>query len=1117
MKIKAIVIVAFLIASSMIGMFGMEANAALNPSTEWSYYKQITISNAVTNYQLRIHLVNSTGTDSGDNIYVGGKCENFPFDIRFGTTSNASNATMLPQWLEWYNSTDAYYWVNISTYSTIYLFMGNSAAEEYSDGDAVFLQFINASTTGWTTANLTVTNNFSDSILGQALRVFSNDTVNDGRCYHNLSLTSPYIMEMKFRTVSIGGKDQLITVLSDGSAYPPQHRLSQTTTPKNGDQNNIYYLAGGSSFSFASYTEGNVYILRHKVDESNSSSGIDYYIFDEHRNELGNATGKSFATGSPSATHYIYLGDMSSGGVIDTRIAWIIFRKYAYPEPTIFTGVNSPPTLSNPKVIGGNLNSYLIYDENSYRAWGVSGIEMPNGDIIAAWEWNTAETGIAGKIQAAISTDGGYTWDSVYTLQDTANLRDTEPQFMVLNNTVWFFYTAVNESDANRASHIYYRTSTDNGSTWGNATEIPFGDTSAFTISNPIIKQHDPHKGRIILPIWIASSSPHIASVLYSDDNGVTWHRGGNMSLASGHINEPTVVELSNGTLYALLRYEGGMWQYESYSTDGGTTWTTPRASSIQSPRAQSKLLRLHNGHYMLLWDNAQSSINTPRYPLTVAVSTNNCQTWHKKTNIREDSGIFSNMELIQKSNGEIVALYTDGNPVWKIWSAVFPEQNLTALLNTTYVAVPPKAFQITISDSNGDAMTVTILENSSGAWKVVNQSSGLSNGTYTFTNTSWITQYNHTYYIRFNVSDGNNVTTETFKFTTIPPSNNPPSCSITSPSNGATVSGTVTIQGTASDSDGTVQKVEVKIDDGTWQQATGTTSWSYSWDTTGVSDGSHTIYARSYDGTDYSTESSVTVTVNNTQPNHAPVLSNPSPANGSTNVSLKPNVSIHVSDPDGDTMTITINLTNADGGWQVTTFTGGNGTYSIGNLNEHINTSGKTYYWKVTADDGTATTTATYHFTTQSGSSGNHPPTITLLQPADGATNVSINATLGVTIDDADNDSVTIVFYDASTNQPIGPSQSIAPETPYNVYVHWNGLNYNTTYSWYVTADDGTATTTSPTWSFTTEANTSNGNDSNGGGWFTGSNGISIWILVGFMGFAVIAMVMIVYAGRRR
>ena len=93
---------------------------------------------------------------------------------------------------------------------------------------------------------------------------------------------------------------------------------------------------------------------------------------------------------------------------------------------------------------------------------------------------------------------------------------------------------------------------------------------------------------------------------------------------------------------------------------------------------------------------------------------------------------------------------------------------------------------------------------------------------------------------------------------------NNPPTVSITSPT-GGTVSGTITIQGTASDSDGTVTGVEVRIDGGSWQTASGTTSWSMSWDTTGVSDGSHTIDARSQDNNNaYSTVDSVTVTVDN-------------------------------------------------------------------------------------------------------------------------------------------------------------------------------------------------------------------------------------------------------------
>ena len=93
---------------------------------------------------------------------------------------------------------------------------------------------------------------------------------------------------------------------------------------------------------------------------------------------------------------------------------------------------------------------------------------------------------------------------------------------------------------------------------------------------------------------------------------------------------------------------------------------------------------------------------------------------------------------------------------------------------------------------------------------------------------------------------------------------NNPPTIGITSPSENAVVDGTITIDGTASDSDGAIQKVQVRIDSGSWITASGTTSWSYTWDTTTVNNGDHTIYARSYDGKDYSNIESTDVTVNN-------------------------------------------------------------------------------------------------------------------------------------------------------------------------------------------------------------------------------------------------------------
>lgn len=102
------------------------------------------------------------------------------------------------------------------------------------------------------------------------------------------------------------------------------------------------------------------------------------------------------------------------------------------------------------------------------------------------------------------------------------------------------------------------------------------------------------------------------------------------------------------------------------------------------------------------------------------------------------------------------------------------------------------------------------------------------------------------------------------FETTASPTVNLPPTINITYPSENEMINGTITITGTANDSDGAVQIVEVKIDDGTWNPATGTNAWSYEWDTTTVANWRHTIYARAYDGEDYSQIAQVNVTVNN-------------------------------------------------------------------------------------------------------------------------------------------------------------------------------------------------------------------------------------------------------------
>lgn len=109
------------------------------------------------------------------------------------------------------------------------------------------------------------------------------------------------------------------------------------------------------------------------------------------------------------------------------------------------------------------------------------------------------------------------------------------------------------------------------------------------------------------------------------------------------------------------------------------------------------------------------------------------------------------------------------------------------------------------------------------------------------------------------------------------------PTLSIISPADGATVSGTIQVDGTASDSSG-IARVEYQIDSWDWRLATGTSSWNFLLDTTLLSNGSHTISVRATDGAsppNTSSDLSRTVSVSNGFDTTPPTLSINSPTEG--------------------------------------------------------------------------------------------------------------------------------------------------------------------------------------------------------------------------------------------
>jgi subtilisin family serine protease len=90
-----------------------------------------------------------------------------------------------------------------------------------------------------------------------------------------------------------------------------------------------------------------------------------------------------------------------------------------------------------------------------------------------------------------------------------------------------------------------------------------------------------------------------------------------------------------------------------------------------------------------------------------------------------------------------------------------------------------------------------------------------------------------------------------------------PPTTSITSPGNGATVSGTVTVSANASDNVG-VTRVELFVD-GSLHSTDTSSPYSFSWNTTSVSNGGHSLQTRAYDAAgNTGSSSTVNVTVSN-------------------------------------------------------------------------------------------------------------------------------------------------------------------------------------------------------------------------------------------------------------
>ena len=122
---------------------------------------------------------------------------------------------------------------------------------------------------------------------------------------------------------------------------------------------------------------------------------------------------------------------------------------------------------------------------------------------------------------------------------------------------------------------------------------------------------------RWIQPIQCRVDGPTQPGVLLSDDDGLTWREILLPSPPPHRIEwphegvrwqnygcEPTVVELSDGRLWMLIRTSQDN-HYEAFSEDGGESWTTPAPSRFYATITMPLFFRMSDGRLLVVWNNS--------------------------------------------------------------------------------------------------------------------------------------------------------------------------------------------------------------------------------------------------------------------------------------------------------------------------------------------------------------------------------------------------------------------------------------------------------------------------------------------------------------------------------
>ena len=341
-----------------------------------------------------------------------------------------------------------------------------------------------------------------------------------------------------------------------------------------------------------------------------------------------------------------------------------------------------------------------------YALYRIPGIVVTQkGTILAFCEARRGTANDWGIIDVMLrrSEDGGRTWTPRRKVADVPGPHQKNPVALVQNlaqpdertynnplaiagrdGTVHFLYCL-------EYMRAFYMRSTDEGKTFSAPLEITAafeGFRSAYDWK--VLATGPGHgiqlrNGRLIVPVWLSTGvggnahKPSVNSVIFSDDNGLTW-KPGEIAVADtpeyASASETIAAELADGRVMLNVRTTSkNNLRVVVFSRDGATGWTAPRFHQqllepiCMASMVRHSLARGGRGRNRLLFSNpdnleridgkAAPGAGRDRRNLTVKMSYDEGETWPVSKSIEESWSGYSDLAVLK--DGTVLCFYERG------------------------------------------------------------------------------------------------------------------------------------------------------------------------------------------------------------------------------------------------------------------------------------------------------------------------------------------------------------------------------------------------------------------------------------------------------------------------